>query len=317
MENIAIAVVAMALTLDLTVGDFPNPIHPVFWLGKVISLETRLAPRDGRLAQLAYGTAMVVVTTGLLAAGTYFLLDYIREADARQVNTGVYIVVASLLLKLSLSLKGLGKAADKVRGSLQEDNLAEARKQAGNLVSRDTSELDKPQLVSATVESASESACDSFVAPLFYFLILGIPGAIAYRVVNTFDAMVGYHGKYEYLGKFAARMDDLMNLIPARLTALLIIVAALVRKQNGKSSWRIMRRDHKKTESPNAGWPMSAAAGALGSRLEKTGNYKLGDPLNELTPGMIVSAMALVNTAAIVWTLICLVSKGVWLGFAT
>ena len=311
MENIAIAVLAMALTIDLTLGDPTNPIHPVFWLGKVISLEMKLAPGRGRLAQLAYGTAMVVVTTGLLAAGAYFLLDYIKEADARQVNTGVYIVVAGLLLKFSFSIRGLGKAADKVRVSLKQGNLADARKQVGYLVSRNTSQLDEPQLVSATVESVSESANDSFVAPLFYFLILGVPGAIAYRVVNTFDAMVGYHGKYEYLGKFAARLDDLMNLIPARLTALLIVVAAFVCKKNGRRAWRIMVRDYEKTESLNAGWPMSATAGALGSRLEKTGNYKLGDPLNRLTPSTIASAMALVNTSAILWVLICLVSTGV------
>ena len=133
-------------------------------------------------------------------------------------------------------------------------------------------DLPQPLLVSATVESVAENTSDSFVAPLFYFLLLGIPGAIAYRVVNTLDAMVGYHGEYEYLGKFASKLDDVLNFIPARLTALLLVVAAFLSKRSASASWRVALSDHSKTESPNAGWPMAAVAGALNVQLETVGH---------------------------------------------
>jgi len=299
-----VVILLLALTIDFVLGEFPNPVHPVFWVGQVISLELKLAPQPGRRAQLIYGAIIVILTVSLLAAGIYFLLDYLSE-----VNTAVYLVVAALLLKTTFSIKGLHRAALKVKGSLDEEDLGRARDAVRSLVSRDTSQLDEQQVVSATVESAAENTCDSFVAPLFYSLFLGVPGAVAYRVVNTFDAMIGYHGKYEYLGKVAARLDDVLNFIPSRISALLIVAAAYLRGQDGKRAWRTMLRDHGKTESPNAGWPMSAAAGALGTRLEKVGHYQLGDPNSPLAPGTIVSAVSLVTAVAIMWAWICLVSK--------
>jgi len=282
VEHIGVAVLATAVAVDLAVGDAPNPLHPVYWLGKLISLETRLAPRRGQVAQVVYGTAMVIATTGIVTAGVYFLLDYIRDADARAINTGLYIVVAGMLLKLSFSIRGLNRLARRVRASLEDGDRDEA------------------------MESVSESACDSFVAPLMYFAIFGVPGAVAYRVVNTFDSMMGYHGRFEYLGKFAARLDDLANLVPARLTALLIVVAAFICRRNPRRAWRTMTRDSGKTESPNAGWPMSAAAGALGVQLEKEGCYSLGDPVERLTASTIVLALGLANTAIVFWAVVCL-----------
>jgi adenosylcobinamide-phosphate synthase len=123
------------------------------------------------------------------------------------------------------------------------------------------------------------------VAPLFYFLILGIPGAVAYRVINTLDAMIGRHDQYEYLGKFAARLDDVVNILPARLTALFIVLAAFILRINTRAAWHIMLRDHAKTASPNAGWPMSAAAGALGVQLTKLSIPLHGCSLFRLFPG--------------------------------
>jgi adenosylcobinamide-phosphate synthase len=304
MENLAVLLVALAI--DVILGDPPNPIHPVFWLGKAISLQLRLAPRHSPRAQLAYGAAIVILTLGLLGAGAYFLLDYLRE-----VSTPGYVVLAAFLLKSTFSIRGLDRAALKVKRALEEGDLDQARQELGSLVSRDTKGLDQSCIVSATVESASENTSDSFVAPLLCFLLLGVPGAVAYRVVNTFDAMIGYHGQYEYLGKFAARLDDVLNFIPSRISALLIVLAAYVSRKDGRRAWQTMLRDAAKTESPNAGWPMSAAAGALRTRLEKAGHYQLGDPNNPLTPGMIVSAVRLVNVVAIMWVGLCLVSSAV------
>ncbi len=198
-------------------------------------------------------------------------------AHLSEFNLIVYVIVAGLFLKFSFSLRGLRQAVDTVKRLLAKDNLEQARLSLKSLVSRDTTELSKSQVISATVESAAENICDSFVAPLFYFFIFGVPGAIAYRIINTFDTMVGYHGQWEYLGKFAARLDDVANFIPARLTALIIVLASLICRKNISQAWHIMIRDHKKTESPNAGWTMSAIAGALEVQLEKAGHYKLGD----------------------------------------
>ena len=131
---------------------------------------------------------------------------------------------------MTFSIKGLRRAAFKIKNLLQDDDLDKTRFELRALVSRDTAGLPRPLLASAAVESVAEGTCDSLVAPLFYFLLLGVPGAIGYRVVNTLDAMIGYHGKYEYLGKFAARLDDVLNYIPARLAALLLVLAAAFQK---------------------------------------------------------------------------------------
>lgn len=173
------------------------------------------------------------------------------------------------------------------------------------------SKLDQPLLIAATVESVAENSSDGFVAPLLYYLVLGVPGALFYRTVNTCDSMVGYHGEYEYLGKFAARLDDVANFIPARLTGLLIVVAAYVAGKDSRSAWKMMWRDHSKTESPNAGWPMSAAAGALDVQLEKVGHYVLGDSKSTLTLDKIDGSLALMKVVATIWVLISFVSVGV------
>jgi adenosylcobinamide-phosphate synthase len=132
---------------------------------------------------------------------------------------------------------------------------------------------------------------------MFYFALFGVPGALFYRVVNTYDSMIGYHGRYEYLGKVAARLDDLLNIIPARLTGLLLVAASRLRRAAAGGAWRVMLRDHAVTESPNAGWPMSAMAGALGVRLEKVGHYRLGDAEVEPSAGSIARATAVASTA--------------------
>jgi adenosylcobinamide-phosphate synthase len=237
-----IIILLIALTLDLIFGEPPNTWHPVAWLGKLISWETKLVPHRGKFRQTAYGASIVLVTFGLIATAVYFLLAQLNE-----FNLVFYIVVAGLLLKFSFSWRGLRQAVDSIKKLLYKDNLEQARISLRSLVSRDTAKLNKDQLISATVESAAENICDSFVAPLFYFFIFGVPGAIAYRIINTFDTMIGYHGQWEYLGKFPARLDDVANFIPARLTALIMVMAALICRKNISQAWHIMIRDHNKT----------------------------------------------------------------------
>jgi adenosylcobinamide-phosphate synthase len=306
MEIIFILLIALAL--DLIFGELPNAWHPVAWLGKLISLETRLAPKKGRLRQLTYGAGMVLITLGLIVTAVFFLLAYLRE-----LNPIVYVIVAGFLLKFSFSLRGLRQAVNTVGGLLSEDKLTQARISLRSLVSRDTDELNKSQVISATVESAAENICDSFVAPLFFFLLFGVPGAIACRVINTFDAMVGYHGRWEYLGKLAARLDDVVNFIPARITALIIVLASPICRKDISQAWHIMIRDRKKTESPNAGWTMGAVAGALGVQLEKAGHYKLGDSHFPLSLDAIDASRQIIAVAAIIWCLVSILAEVIYL----
>ena len=306
MESIIILLLALAI--DLTIGEFPRPLHPVVWMGKVSSLGLRIAPRQGRWAQLIYGAGVVILTIALFALSAYFLLSYLRG-----LNTVAYVVVAALLLKSTFSLKELWRAALKVKHLLEERSLSRARVEMKALVSRDTSQLDEPHLVSATVESVAENTSDSFVAPLFYFLLFGMPGAIAYRVVNTLDAMIGYHGEYEYLGKFAARLDDGLSFIPARLSGLLIVAAAYLYRKDGRNAWRVMLADHGNTQSLNAGWPMSAAAGALRTQLEKVGHYRLGNANSPLSPQLILPGVRLMEVSALLWVVLCLMVEVTYL----
>jgi len=302
-----IVVLLIALTIDLIFGEPSNAWHPVAWLGKLISLEAKLGPRRGRLRQLAYGVGMVLITLGLIVTVVFFLL-----ADLGKFNFIAYALVAGLLLKFSFSLRGLGRAIDSVKKLLAKDNLEQARLSLKSLVSRDTAKLSKRQMISATVESAAENICDSFVAPLFYFFIFGVAGAIAYRIINTFDTMIGYRGQWEYLGKFAARLDDVANFIPARITALIIVLASLVCRKSISQAWHIMIRDHKKTESPNAGWTMSAIAGALEVQLEKVGYYRLGDNHYPLSLYTINASRQIIVAVAIIWCSMFILAEAVY-----
>ena len=293
-------ILSIALAIDLVLGEPSRVIHPVVWIGKVASFLERGSTTQRSLAQFIYGCGLTLVTIGLFVAPAYFMLFYLKS-----LNFVAYLIVGAVLLKYTFSLRELRQVALDVKRLLLKDNLDEARSQLRSLVSRDTRSLPRPLLVSATVESVAENACDSFVAPLFYFLLLGIPGAIAYRVVNTLDAMVGYHGKYEYLGKFTSKLDDVLNFIPARLTALLLVLATFLSKRKASTAWQTVLSDHSKTESINAGWPMTAVAGALNVQLEKVGHYKLGKANTHLVPETIDAALKLVLVAMLLWVAIC------------
>jgi adenosylcobinamide-phosphate synthase len=300
-----IPILALAIAIDMAMGDPPNAFHPVAWMGKVISFLERGGLKLNQAGQLIYGIAMTLFIAALFVIPVYFLVTYLHD-----LNQVAYIIVAAVLLKFTFSIRGLRHAALKVRRLLQEDKLDKTRFELRALVSRDTKDLNEPLLVSAAVESVAEGTCDSLVAPIFYFLLLGVPGAIGYRAVNTLDSMIGYHGKYEYLGKFAARLDDILNFIPARLAALLLVLAAAT-KRRGRDAWKTALKEHVRTESPNAGWPMAAMAGALNVRLEKVGHYILGEGRTTSVLESIDNAINIFSLAASAWILICFIAGGI------
>jgi len=306
-----IIIIVLALAIDLALGDPPDAVHPVAWMGRVISFLEKGGMKLKPTARFVYGACLTLFTLVLFVLPIYFIFLYIGH-----ISLVAAIILGALILKSTFSIKGLRRTALKVRKLLQDNKLKETRHELRALVSRDTKDLPEPLLVSAAVESVAEGAGDSVVAPLFYFLLFGLPGAIAYRVVNTVDSMIGYHGKYEHLGKFAARLDDILNFIPARIAALLIVLAAVMIK-NGRRAWHTAFHEHRKTSSPNAGWPMAAMAGALNVRLEKPSHYRLGEAGVPLVPDTITGGVRLFTIAAAAWVLICIIAGGVKFVLAT
>ena len=288
---------AGALAFDWFIGEPPERLHPVVWMGKAIAFAERRAPARGVLAQLGAGALIALAVPALFAVAAALLLALVARAGLPVIG----LLLATWLLTSTFALQALGAAAHRVSRALARGDLAAARQGLASLCSRDPAALDGPALAAATIESLAENASDSVVAPLFYFALFGIPGAIFYRAVNTLDAMIGYHGRYEYLGKAAARLDDLLNLVPARLTAWLLLAAGALTGAGADVArgWSICRRDGGKTESPNAGRPMAAMAGLLGGELAKAGHYRLGDPLRPLSPHTITTAWRLVVIAAL------------------
>ncbi|MBI4497765.1 MAG: cobalamin biosynthesis protein CobD [Chloroflexi bacterium] len=297
------AVVLAALVLDLVAGDPPDRWHPVAWVGRLVAWLTRRAPQTGPRRQLAYGL-VVVAAASLAMLGPYRAAERgLRRLPAGRHWPGPWLrgtlglALEAALLKSTFALRGLLRAGAQVQRDLERGDLEQARQHLPALVSRDTAGLPTELVASAAVESLAENLTDSVVAPLLAYRLFGLPGAALYRAVNTCDAMVGYRGRYEYLGKVAARLDDALNLAPARLSALLLVAAAPLAGGSLRGALRILGRDRDATASPNAGWTMSAAAGALGVQLEKADHYRLGDPIQPVTPATIAQAGRLVGAA--------------------
>jgi adenosylcobinamide-phosphate synthase len=284
----ALLVLAIALLIDLAIGEPPDALHPVVWMGTLASRLVRLAPRRDRAGQLVAGAAIALVVPLTFAAAAGCVVSQLAAWPLAA------IAISAVLLKSTFALRGLGAAATEMREALAAGDVAAGRHALRSLCSRDASALDEPQLVAATIESVAENTSDSFVAPLFYYALFGLPGAMAYRAVNTLDAMIGYHGRYEYIGKASARLDDALNFVPARLTALALLAAGALCGGDVRAGWRVLRRDGHTTESPNAGRPMAVMAGLLRVQLAKVGHYRLGDASEPLAVDKIGAAWRIV-----------------------
>jgi len=267
----AVTALLAAVALDLALGEPPNRWHPVAWIGRVLTWGRERLAHGSPLRLFVSGALLITAVMLVVAAGGW-------AVSATSLGP-LGIVLEAVALKCTLSLRRLAETARTVARELRGHDLQAARAAVGvHLVSRPTATLDEAHVRSATVESVAENLTDAFVAPLCFFLIAGLPGALAYRVINTADAMFGYREEgLEYFGKFAARLDDLANLIPARIAAGALVVGAALVGGDGRRAWAVMLRDHRRTASPNAGWTMAAMAGALGVVLEKPGAYCLGE----------------------------------------
>ena len=285
-------VILLAVALDLLLPEPLAIVHPVVWMGKAIGVFERVAP-TGRVAGLFFGCVVVIVIVGISGG-----VAWIAVTALSAVGPAAYVIGGAVVLRISFTVRGLLSAADRTRISLEGGHLDEARESLKSLVSRDAEDLSASLVAAAAIESVAENTTDSFIAPWLAFAVLGVPGAVAFRAINTLDSMMGTRGRYEYFGKTAARLDDVVNLIPARLSALLILVSGGFGRHSLARGWRTMLKDRHLTASPNAGWTMGAVAGLLGVRLEKPGHYCLGEGLREPDAEDIGKSMSMAKQTA-------------------
>lgn len=297
----------LAFFIDLTVGEPPELIHPVVIIGKVISKLEKLLRHQNPLVEKINGLILAISTVIVFIIPFYFLLVIVR------LFLGIIasILLAAYLLKITFSMKFFVSLITPIATALERNDIEDARKLVSRVVGRDTSILDNRLIVSAAVETTAEGIPDSLTSPIFYFalfgifgVVTGVIGALIFRAISTLDSMVGYKDpKHVNIGMFSAKLDDITNFIPARLSAFLLFVASIFLKENYKNSWRIMWRDKSRTSSINSGWVMAATAGTLSIQLEKPGNYLLGDSIDQLDNSHIFRSIKLLQLTVLLFLL--------------
>jgi adenosylcobinamide-phosphate synthase len=261
-----------AYILDLVFGDPAWLTHPVQIMGRVIAaLEKRLWRANGSRARQRMSGAFLAIITLAIVAGVSVCVLLV----CWKISLILFIVVSLYMAWTSLSIKSLSDAASSIGRSLEGGDEAGARERLACIVGRDTAPLDSAGVVRATVESVSESTADGIVAPLFFMAIGGPVGAMIYKAINTMDSMIGYRSeRYQYFGSFAARLDDVANYIPARITAALMIASAFILRFDWRASLSTLVSDGRNHPSPNSGLSQAVVAGALGLRLAGPMSYK-------------------------------------------
>lgn len=296
---LSLVILMIAFIVDMAIGDPPSKFHPVVWMGYVIGKAKRLN-RGSSMARRIKGILVAIGVILLFCIPTYLVLKFLSE-----ISNIAYAVIAGIVLKSSFAFRSLADYTKPIAERLIMGDVEGARSFIPYIARRDPSKLNEELMISAAVESIAESTVDGIASSLFYFALLGVPGAIAYRAVNTLDSMLGYKTQeLKDFGWFSARLDTALNFIISRLTALFMAISAWLLKLDGRNSLRIALRDHSKTESLNAGWPMSAMAGALNVRLVKVGCYELGDPVNELKPIHILQAIKMMRLTVLLYVIV-------------
>ena len=284
----------VALSLDRALGDPPNRWHPVAWQGRLLDLASRHAP-DGDRARFFYGGAVVLLGAGLSAAAGAAV-----EGLAARLPPAPGLLLRGAALKLAIACHGLDRAACEVEDALRREDLPAARRLLGwHLVSRPTGDLSATEVAGAAVESVAENLTDAFVAPICVWAVGGLSALWAYRFCQTADSMWGYHDReHEWLGKPAARADDVLNWLPARLATALLACAGALQGADVRGGIRARAAQASRTASPNAGQTMATMAGLLHVTLTKRGHYSLAGGTAAATPDTIRQARKIVRSAA-------------------
>lgn len=311
----SISLVFFALVLDLVIGDPKNKFHPTAWFGILIARLTPYAKSSKNLEKLG-GVFIILIPCGIVVFLMILLNFGINMIAPDYISIIVFVIVGGILMKTTIAIKGMEKHALAVAKCIEENDIYGARDNLSMIVKRNTKNLDQNHVISGTLESISENTVDGVTGPFFYFAVFGLPGAFVYRVINTADSMIGYKTHFfKNIGWFGANCDKILNYLPSRLTGFLMIFSAMILRYNWKKSYEIMIRDGKKTESPNAGYPMAAAAGALGVKFEKIGHYSLGDENISFTINHIKSAISIMKITSIIFCMIVVVPIIFFLSF--
>lgn len=280
--------ILLAVIIDWIIGD-PNWLpHPIIYIGKLISFLDKRGRKHCKTDRgiKAFGGFIVIIVATLS-----FIIPFGVLILARHI-TWLYMILNVLIIWTTLAAKSLSKEAKKVYYALRDKDLEDARIKLSYIVGRDTKELSDKEIIRADVETVAENTADGVIAPLFYAMIGGAPLAMMYKGINTMDSMLGYmNEKYRYIGFFPAKVDDVFNFIPARITGLLICMVSFVVKGSTFASFKVMIRDRKNHKSPNCAYPEGAAAGAMGVQLGGTNVYfgeimykpTIGDKIKELS----------------------------------
>jgi adenosylcobinamide-phosphate synthase len=300
---------ALGILLDLVFGDPQNRYHPVSWLGRLIESITPNLKHSGLTASSTSRDKIekikgILFSCGLISA-IALLTIALTSLSVHFAGLPITIILFAVLLKISIALKGMEKSAIQIIRSIEAGKLDEARYSLSMIVRRDTSRLNEEYIQSATIECISESTVDGIISPLFFYSILGPVGCIVYRVVNTLDSMLGYKDPYyKNIGWMSAKLDTIFNFLPARITGFLMVISAYMVQADWRNSLAILIRDHRKTASINAGYPMSSMAGALRVRLEKMGSYALGEGTEFLTVDKCMLAIKIMKLTTVLFCII-------------
>ena len=298
----SITIIGFAILIDLIFGDPKNRYHPTAWIGTFIAKLTTITKNQNSTFEKIGGTIMIITISSvvvLLLSGLNFGISLI---SVDYISLILSVVIGALLLKTTIAIRGMEKHAISVLDSLESNDLDLARNYLSMIVKRNTTKLDKNHVLSGVLESISENTVDGITGPMFYYAFFGLFGAFVYRIINTADSMVGYKNDiFKNLGWFTAKCDTILNYIPSRLTGLMMVISAAILQNNWRNSYKVMIRDGKKTESPNAGYPMAALAGALETKFEKINHYKLGDGEITLTRDHVLSAIKIMKLTSILF----------------
>ncbi|KXB06547.1 hypothetical protein AKJ52_02085 [candidate division MSBL1 archaeon SCGC-AAA382C18] len=293
-------ILSSAIIIDFLIGEFPEKIHPTVWIGKLANfLKSKLKGERGRV-DIAGGVILTLLTFTIFVIPIYLLSILLVE-----LYWIAYIFIMSLILMSTFAIRSMENHILRIITAIEDNNLEEAREKTSLIVSRDTSELDTEEIVSASIESTCESITDGIISPFFYFIFLGVPGAVGFRVVNTLDSMFGYkNSEMKDFGWGPANLDTLLGFIPARLTAFMMVPSAWFLGEDWKEAMRCASKESGKTSSINSGWPMAAAAGALNAKLEKQDHYILGENNQPPTPDHALRAIKIMKVSTLLFTLI-------------
>jgi len=291
--HLPVPMIVAALACDVAIGDPAWIPHPVRLIGAAIAFgERRLLCGDAR-RDYARGALLALAVIAIASAAAWALID-----AAGLIGDRAGAIAAIAIAATTLALRGLDDAAAEVQRALGGNDAVRARRALPALAGRDPQSLDRAGMIRAVVESVAENSSDAVIAPLLWLFVGGPVAAVAYKAINTLDSMIGYRDpRYLYFGRAAARIDDAANYLPARLAALCLIVAAQFTARRGAPSWAVCRADARRHQSPNAGYPEAAMAGALDLRL---GGDAVYDGVNEAraTLGGSVRAPAIADIAA-------------------